>query len=183
MDEDKKPKRGRGNPGIGGRRMYGRRMLTEQLRDDYCPEFISMYWGEIAMGRDPRVTLRDIDPKTGRKREGRPSQKQMVEQVPTLEQSAAAMTRIELRRDGQPAQQINLEQDLRARVTSVGAKIDVEQLRNMPPMQQHAIRQMLRNLLVKPQPAQEDPSAPDGQDDLPETSSDPGIIDTTATEK
>jgi hypothetical protein len=159
-------------------------MLTEQLREDYCPEFISMYWGEIAMGRDPRVTLRDLDPRTGRRREGRPSQKQMVEQVPTLEQSAAAMTRIELRRDGQPAQQINLEQDLRARVVTTSATLDVEQLQRMEPMRRHAIREMLRNL-VKPTMADE--ALPEGEDDAQESlessSDDQAVIDTTAIEK
>ena len=179
MDEDNKPKRGRGAPRIGERRSYGRRMLTEQLRDDYCPEFISMYWGEIAMGRDPRVTLRDMDPRTARRREGRPSQKQMVEQVPTLEQSAAAMTRIELRRDGQPAQQINLEQDLRARIATVGAKLDLDQLQNMTPMQRHGLRQMLKNLVL-PTTSQEPGPDQEIQEDIAAT---PGIIDITGTEK
>lgn len=131
------------------------RLLAEALRDSICPEWLTMWMMEIIMGRDPRVTLRGINPKTGRAQEGRPSKAVAVEQVPSLEISARMFELLLLRRDGAPAQQIQLDADLRQRSSSISATVDLTKLASMSQEERLQLRQMLQKLVAAPQGAPE----------------------------
>ncbi len=140
--------------------------LAALLQDEVCGEYISRYLMEVALGKDPRVTMRDVDPRTGRDRRGPKSEAPRgLEQVPTLEQSLHAMTQLLLRRDGSPAQFVQMQQEIRAAVLAGHAEIDRSKVAALPLEERRRLLAAQAMLLSRspalPAPSSADPAADD----------------------
>ena len=123
-----------------------RRTMAAQLQKDYCPEFISLYWGELAMGRDPRVTLAGMDPSTAKRPVGAPKVAGLVEQLPTIAESANAMAQIQIRRDGSPGAYKDVLQELKSNFASAQAGMDRAAFQKLPREERMRLAEFARQL-------------------------------------
>jgi hypothetical protein len=91
------------------------RQLSAALRDSMCAEYIAAWLGEIVKGNDPRIALRDVDPSTNKRRQGRPSSTEaIVQDLPDLQASMTALQILLQRRDGAPARKDELDREAAA---------------------------------------------------------------------
>lgn len=147
---------------VGASRIQGKRRnasLAAHLQDNACPEWIAAWLFEVVAGRDPRVTMRDVDPSTNRRRVGRPTNAPDVAtqmaQLPTLEQSLAAMTQLLLRRDGAPAQHQYIQAEVRAQALVGNIDVDRDRLAGMPLEARRQLAEAQRLLIRAPAQAEE----------------------------
>lgn len=130
-----------GTQGSTKETMRIRRQLASVMRGACCAEYITDWLLEMMQGNDPRVTLRDRDPSTNKTRRGRPSSAgSIVQELPTLSESMAAMQILLQRRDGAPARKEDLDREVAAESTSA-ASLDAARLAAMGPA---AIREMVQ---------------------------------------
>jgi len=88
------------------------KQVAMAAREQQSGEFWAAWWLEIALGRDPRVTLRDVDPKTNKRRVGGPSKSTIIEQLPTLQDSMMAQQALALRAYGQPPKKEDVDREV-----------------------------------------------------------------------
>jgi hypothetical protein len=140
-----------------------RNSLAVALRKDFSDEWISSWLREVIEGRDPN-TKRDAD---GKALGG-------LTTTPDWQLRMRAMAMMLQRRDGMPAQHIQLEQEVRAMTAVVGQSISGDALKRLPPEQLNEARALLRSILSgEPRPG----AAPD-LEPVPV-----GVIDASSTER
>lgn len=172
MSSSEMAKKGEKNEHHGGTLIAGsvaamrrvQRQVSAAARGQMCAEYIVDFHIEIIQGRDPRVTLRDIDPATNHKRMGRPSYaSNVIEQIPSLQESMVAMQQLLLRRDGQAPRKEDLDREVAAESSKIGS-MNAERLAAMGPNELRILVDTLRRATGAPEgvgSAQTDSAGPD----------------------
>lgn len=129
-------------------KMRRARMSTaHQLQEDVCSAYISAWLLAMASGHDPRVVLRNVNPRTGQKMSAPKDQKPLFEQKPTLAESLQAMNQLLLRRDGQPAQYTHIQQEVTAQVLAIRADVSRDEMAKMSRVELRQLGETMRRLM------------------------------------